>query len=98
MALAIKRLIKQHQKYVGITKETTISAGRMLTRYRSRIIYQDKLLTKYFDSYQKAQNHKQYMLFKNGQTVKNNNIQSYKKPKRTYENSPFKYINYPISA
>jgi hypothetical protein len=92
MALAIERILKTYQKHVGITKLTSYVAGREKIIYRSRIIYQEKLLTKYFDTYQLATNHKQIVLFKN------NKNQSYKKPKRTYDNSPFKFVQYSAIA
>jgi hypothetical protein len=95
MAKSLQKIIKKYQKYTGIKKLTAISCGRIITIYQSKIIYNQKLLTRNFKTHELAKNHLTYVLIADGKTVKNNNFKLYQKPKRTYENSPFKF--YPIS-
>jgi hypothetical protein len=98
MAKSLQKIINKYQKYTGIQKQTAISCGRLITRYQSKIIYKEKLLTRNFKTLELAKNHLTYVLIADGKTVKNNNVKLYQKQKRTYENSPFKFYPILISA
>ena len=63
-------ILKLWKKETGVTKQYSISAGRILIRYRSRVIVDGKLKTEYFPSWIKAQHHYKNELIKKGKVVK----------------------------
>ena len=65
-----EKILKFWKKKTGVTRQYTISAGRILVRYRSRIIIDGKLKTEYFPSWIKAQQHYKNELIKKGRIIK----------------------------
>lgn len=64
-------IIKEYKKkYCGVIRQYTILAGRIIVRYKSRIIINGKLKTKYYKYIGEAENHYKSELIKAGRTIK----------------------------
>ena len=65
-----KEILKVWGKEIGVTKQFAVSAGRILIRYKSRVLVSGKLKTQYFSSRKEAKDHYRNELVKEGKVVR----------------------------
>lgn len=78
----MRNLIEEWRKYIGITKMYGWVNGRIIIKWRSRIIYNGKLKTKYFNKIWEAERHYKEEIHKENEERRRERIKN-KYPKYT---------------